>query len=217
LKTNQILERDFLGGTVRQEHKTKFFCVNDLTVIANKYRENKGLSTTNFKLYKKADKSKEFFETLMREENCAEIIKTKRGANGATWVHPLVLFDYAMWLSPEFKVRVYNWLYDNLTEFRDNSGDSFKELNSVIAQTGDRNPIELRTVIQAVARGIKKYLHVEDWNRATESQLKARDEIQKSISLLLKAGVDINTAFKTAVENTKYSVIDDAANYKKVA
>ena len=215
MKTNQIMERDFLGGIVRQEHKTKFFCVNDLTAIANKYRENKGLSKTDFKLYKKADKTKEFLATLMQEENCADVIRTKRGAKGATWVHPLVLFDYAMWLSPEFKIRVYQWLYDNLTEFRDESGNSYKELNSAIAQSADRNPIQLREVIQQVARGIKKYLHVEDWNKATESQLKARDEIQKSMALLLKAGTEINKAFKVAINNTKYSYLEDTDNFRQ--
>lgn len=34
-------------------------------------------------------------------------IINKRGKGGGTWAHDLVAFEFAMWLSPEFKLRVY--------------------------------------------------------------------------------------------------------------
>ena len=111
MKTNQILERDFFGGAVKQEHLTGYFCVNDITIIANKYRKNQGLPEARWDKYISSKTTKEFFHALMKSENQADIIRTKRGRGGDTWVHPLVLMDYMMWLSPDFKVKAYQWLY----------------------------------------------------------------------------------------------------------
>lgn len=213
MKTPQILGRSFKGGFVRQNHKTEWLNATDLVKIGNEYGKQLGLSEKKLNNYLRSNQSVEFFKQIMDEENISKVYEAKKGKNGGTWVHPLVLIDIAMWLNPEFKYHAIKWLNDNLTGSRDDSGESYKMLNSVIAQTAERNPIQLRNIIRQVARGIKKYLHVEDWNKATETQLKARNEIQKSISLLLKAGIDINSAFKTAIANTKYSYLEDTQNF----
>ena len=101
MKTPQIIERDFMGSVVRQNHKNQYFCINDITKIGNIYRRNKGLSEVKWAKYKSYKKQLEFFESLMKEENNADIIKTTRGKNSTTWVHPLVFIDYALWISPE--------------------------------------------------------------------------------------------------------------------
>jgi hypothetical protein len=43
-------------------------------------------------------------------QNCG--IKTRRGNGGGTWAHHLIAFDFAMWLSPEFKIKVYQEYID---------------------------------------------------------------------------------------------------------
>jgi len=41
----------------------------------------------------------------------------KRGRNGGTYAHELIALEFATWLSPEFKVRVYNdYLHGNQTK-----------------------------------------------------------------------------------------------------
>ena len=197
MKTNQILQRDFFGGVVRQEHLTGYFCINDLTIIANKYRKNQGLPEARWDKYMSAAKTKEFFHALMQSEDNAEIIRTKRGRGGDTWVHPLVLMDYMMWLSPDFKVKAYQWLYDNLTVYRDDSGESYKKLSGIIQDK--YTPAKTAMAMQQIARNIKKVLNVEDWNKTTPEKLKQRDEIHKNLSMLLRANVEINEAFKISV------------------
>ena len=197
MKTNQILQRDFFGGVVRQEHLTGYFCINDLTIIANKYRKNQGLPEARWDKYMSAAKTKEFFHALMQSEDNAEIIRTKRGRGGDTWVHPLVLMDYMMWLSPDFKVKAYQWLYDNLTVYRDDSGESYKKLSGIIQDK--YTPAKTAMAMQQIARNIKKVLNVEDWNKTTPEKLKQRDEIHKNLSMLLMANVEINEAFKISV------------------
>ena len=197
MKTNQILQRDFFGGVVRQEHLTGYFCINDLTIIANKYRKNQGLPEARWDKYMSAAKTKEFFHALMQSEDNAEIIRSKRGRGGDTWVHPLVLMDYMMWLSPDFKVKAYQWLYDNLTVYRDDSGESYKKLSGIIQDK--YTPAKTAMAMQQIARNIKKVLNVEDWNKTTPEKLKQRDEIHKNLSMLLRADVEINEAFKISV------------------
>lgn len=200
MKTNQIMQRDFFGGIVRQEHLTGYFCINDLTIIANKYRKNQGLPDGRWDKYKDSKSSKEFFHSLMKQENQADIIRTKRGKGGDTWVHPLILMDYMMWLSPDFKVKAYQWLYDNLTVFRDDRGESYKKLSSIIQDKVKASTTGL--VMQQIARNIKAVLEVDDWNKTTPEKLKQSDEIHKNLGMLLKANIEINTAFNIAVEET---------------
>lgn len=197
MKTNQILERDFFGGVVKQEHLTGYFCVNDITIIANKYRKNQGLPEARWDKYISSKTTKEFFHALMNSENNADIIRTKRGRGGDTWVHPLILMDYMMWLSPEFKVKAYQWLYDNLPIYRDNGGESYKRLSGIVQDK--YTPAKTAMAMQQIAKNIKSFLQVDDWNKTTPEKNNQRDEIQKNLSILLKANVEINEAFKVAI------------------
>ena len=199
MKTNQILERDFFGGVVKQEHLTGYFCVNDITIIANKYRKNQGLPEARWDKYISSKTTKEFFHALMNSENNADIIRTKRGRGGDTWVHPLILMDYMMWLSPEFKVKAYQWLYDNLPIYRDNGGESYKRLSGIVQDK--YTPAKTAMAMQQIAKNIKSFLQVDDWNKTTPEKNKQRDEIQKNLSMLLKANVEINDAFKVAISD----------------
>lgn len=192
------MERNFLGGIVRQEHLTGYFCINDMTSIGNIYRKNKGLPDVRWDKYIITDKTKEFFTALMQQEEIAQIYKTSRGRNGLTWAHPLVFFDYAMWISPDFKVKVYKWLHDNLTIFRDDSGESYKQMASILQDKV--SPAKIGIELPTLAKDIKNFIGCSDWNSATESQLKHRDEIHKSVILLLKAGVSLNKVKEVLLE-----------------
>jgi len=201
MKTVQILKRDFMGGVVQQKHDSGFFCINDLTSIANKYRKNQGLPEAKWEKYAKAKKTQEFMRSLMKQENIADIVIAGKGRYSKTWVHPLVFFDYAMWLSPDFKIKVYEWLYDNMTIFRDESGESYKKLAGIVRE--HYTVAQVGLAMQNIARAIKRDLGVSDWNNTTPKKLQQRDEIHKSLSMLLKAKVDLKTAYALALEGVQ--------------
>ena len=201
MKTAQMIKREFYGGIIRQNHKTSYFCVNDLTKIANQYRVNRGLPKAKWVKYSGAVKTKEFFNTLMKTKEIANIITKTKGRTPQIWVHPLVLFDYAMWLSPHFKIHVYDWLYDNLIVFRDESGESYKKMCSVLAKTQNYTPAQCGLVIPELARAIKRDLQVDDWNKTTPEKLKLRDEVHKSMILSLKMGVKPEKAYSIIRED----------------
>ena len=201
MKTMQILYRPFMGREIRQRHTDQFFCVNDLTEIANKQRKLLGLPEARWDVYIKSDKTREFFEEIMRQKDIVDITQSTRGKGGATWAHPLIFFDYAMWLSPEFKVKVYDWLFDCMTIYRDESGDSYKAMCSSICNTQGINGAKATLMIQNLARAIKRDLNVEDWNKTTPENLKKRDSIHKAMEMLLDAGVEPIKAYNSSLKS----------------
>ena len=127
MKTAQIMMRPFKDGIIRQNHKTAWFNATDLIKIANKYRTQIGLKEKLIKDYFKTDSTNEFIKEILDRENVSEAYSSKKGKNGGTWVHPLLLIDIAMWLSPEFKYDAMSWLQDELLGLRDESGESYKK------------------------------------------------------------------------------------------
>lgn len=124
MKKSVIMKR-FLGGSeVRQDSKTGMFNVNDLLSIYNK----QGKRQKRIEPYMRRKESKELVEAILKrlnsnDNNCcyldSDIIKTAKGRiNGGTWMHPYMFIDFAMWLSPDFKVMCIEWIYDQVIELR---------------------------------------------------------------------------------------------------
>ena len=200
--TKQILKREFYGKEVRQDHQSGYFCANDLTIIGNLYRKSLGLPGKKWVRYVELNSTKEFIVSLAKKEQVIDAISEKRKSKGEgkgknNWVHPLVFFDYAMWLSSDFKVDVYRWLYDNLTVFRD---ESYKEMSRVLFETQGYTPSKGAMVVRDLARAIKRDLECDDWNTATPDILKKRNVIHKNVIMLLKAGVEPVRAYHIAIE-----------------
>jgi hypothetical protein len=178
-------------------------CANDITSIGVAYRKSVGLDNSKRWLhYFKRKDTKEFIDAVMRSEQVAEVIVEKRKSKGEGkgfnyWVHPLIAVDYAMWINPNFKVIALKWLTDNLTVFRDNSGDSYNKMCKILFETQQYAPSRGAMVITDLARAIKRDLECDDWNAASPSVLKLRDDIHTQMSMALKMGVDPVRAYKT--------------------
>ena len=139
MKTNQMLKRDFYESTVSQRSKDGFLNANDLVNYYNQTGDKK----KRIQHYLDNKQTAEFLEALVNESynnrNSGYLknvdisatdafINSTRGKNGGTWMHPLVFLDFALWLSPHFKVKIYQWVYDNLVVFRNMAGDYYKEM-----------------------------------------------------------------------------------------
>jgi len=199
MKTTQIMSRKFLDGAISQNHKTGWFNATELLAIANKYRVTQGEQEKRMNDYLKKKETKEFIATIARKEEISEVVKVTKGRSGGTWVHPLILIDIAMWLSMDFKYQAMQWLQDNLLQYRDISGDDYKTLASTICQK--INPSRAGIMIPEIAKQIKEKVGVDDWNKASEFQLKRRTQIQKDIILLCKTPIALHEAVRIALEN----------------
>lgn len=69
--------------------------------------------------YKRNDRTGRFLDALCADMQIlmSVLIQEVRGGSGqqGTWIHPKVAINLAMWLSPEFEVRVSNWVHDWMT------------------------------------------------------------------------------------------------------
>lgn len=199
MKTTQIMSRKFLDGQITQNHKTGWFNATELFSIANKYRETQGELPKRVNDYLKKQETKEFITTIAKKEEISEVVKVAKGRYGGTWVHPLILIDIAMWLSMDFKYQAMQWLQDNLLKYRDISGDDYKKLSSAICQK--INPAKAGIAIPEIAKQIKERVGIQDWNKATEFELKRRTGMQKDIILLCKTPIALQEAVRIALEN----------------
>ena len=197
MKTEVILKREIFGVSIAQKSKSEFFSATDLVKAGNKYRMLNGLSAFNLTQYLKLSSTEEFLQEI--KNKYGEAIKTKRGRGAHTWVHPLVFIDIALSISPKLKIETYEWLFDNLIKHRNDSGDSYKEMSAAIC-TRVKNKREFPKIITEVANKIKLGLMVDDWNTATEEQLKKRDKIHLAIKLYSNVLTDVNEIVRLGIK-----------------
>lgn len=195
MKTSVVILRDLNGVSVRQDSKTSFFNANDLLDLYNqsaetqkrmqKYLETRGTKETMAAILSEIQNSPKLGEF----EN--GVIETKRGKNGGTWMHPYLFIDFGMWLSPKFKVTVLKWVYDNLIKFRNECGDSFKEVNEALFdQKPNLSPFEYANEARMINKLVFGSPQKGQRNGATEDQLSLLKSLQKADIKLIKSGLD---------------------------
>ena len=206
MKTEVIMKREFFGDLIQQKSHSEMFSANDIMLVGNKQRAQKGLSTKILAAYFDTQESKELINQIKWEFNLQDyqVKSVTRGRNGATWIHPLVFIDIAMWLSPELKVKVLKWVMDGLMELRDNSGDSFKIMNSALQINfpGDFGaPTNFIRLANAIAKACGVYeIGADKWQLATKEQIALRDRIQSRITIYADVVDDLETCVNKAIQ-----------------
>lgn len=207
MKTSVILHRMSNDISVRQDSKTKFFNANDLVEA---YNSREG---TNKRLQDFLDnkETKEYMGAILRDlQNNANqreyengVIQTRRGKNGGTWMHGYLLMDLGMWLSPEWKLFVVKWFWDNLVEFRVACGDGFIEVTNALMMVNreKRTPHYVysneadmlnKLVFGRTGKGMR--------DKATEQQLSVLKALQKADVKLISSGLDYHDRYEKLKE-----------------
>jgi len=112
LKRAIELRMEYAGnpGVIRVDSKN-FFCLNEMASF---------FPGKEIKEWLKNRATQEWVDLIsLREMGGIPPIITKRGKGGGTWAHHLIAFEFATWLSPEFKYVVYN-SYINGTQRKEN-------------------------------------------------------------------------------------------------
>ncbi len=144
----------------------------------------------------KSNRVKEFILSLSEMYGKVKINST--GKNRDTWVHPYLFIDMALAINPKLKIKVYEWIYDSLIKYRNESGDSYKKMTGAL-YISLSNKSTFRDVIISVAKKIKIECDVIDWQEANEAQLKLRDKIHEYISLLSDIIRDVDNLVDVAI------------------
>jgi hypothetical protein len=202
MNTEQTLTRYLFDSPIRQKHKTQALCATDLVKAGNKFRIAQGLEPFDLSYYFGLQGTKEFVAEIEAKHGWAKY--ASRGRNASTWTHPILFLDIALALHPRLKVETYDWIMDQLCEFRDNSGDSYKKMCGVLWVRAT-NKQKFPEYIKEVAEKIRKACHVEDWNQADQRQLKLRDEIHNNIFWLADELQNSDKAIEIALSIAKKS------------
>lgn len=181
MKTEVIMIRELFGMPISQKSQSEFFSATDLVKAGNLMRLQNGCDIFNINEYFRSKNTLTFIDALTKKYGEIKIIR--KGRNAHTWVHPILFIDIALAISPELKIEVYEWLFDNLIKYRNESGDSFKKMAGALFNNTFTKSTFNQEII-AVADQIKLTCKVEDWQTATEQQLELRDKIQENIALL---------------------------------
>jgi hypothetical protein len=199
MKTEVIMKRELFNMPISQKSISRFFSATDLVRAGNKWRLGNGMDLFNINEYFRLKGTVEFISELQKKYG--EVKISRRGRSKDTWVHPILFIDIALAISPTLKIEVYEWIFDNLIKYRNESGDSYKKMAGYLyAHTANRS--NFYKEISAVAEKIKLACGVEDWQTAKENQLIYRDKIQDSISLLSDVLRDNNEAVRIAILKT---------------
>lgn len=197
MKTEVIMKRELFGEEISQRSKSEFFSATDLVKAGNKWRRVNQLTDFNLSQYLKSKSCTEFCIELDKKYG-NPVIKS-RGRNSSTWVHPLLFIDIALAINPKLKVEVYEWLFDKLIKFRNDSGDSYKEMAASL-YIRYSNHKKYPEFITKVASYIKMKCNVKSWETASQYQLELRDKIHNSIKLLCRVLTDVNQIVRIAIE-----------------
>lgn len=194
--TEVTMKRELFGYDISQKSKSEMFSATDLSKAGNIWRITNKLDPFSIKQWLARKSTKEFIKEL--EKEFGSVIIRSKGKNSHTWVHPFLFIDLALAISPKLKIEVYSWIMDKLIEYRNNSGDSYKSMCGSLYINASNKSLFSRD-IKAYARRIKKVCNVENWQEATESQLKLRDRIHENIALLSDVLKDNDNAVKIAI------------------
>lgn len=183
--TNQIMEsQDRLldGVIIRQRTKDEFFAISDVVLLCDRWCYENNKPRFDINQYFRLEASKKFIEALKKKKNCEVVYKGKKGNTG--WIHPHLFLDLILWINPEFKVTIYDWLFDYLISSRTQSGDSYRIMCGVLYEFCS-NKKRFKSDITNLCRIIKKMILCDEnaeWNKASKEQLKARDDVQMMIA-----------------------------------
>jgi uncharacterized damage-inducible protein DinB len=193
MKTNQTLTRPMGNFEVFQRTSDGFF---NATTLLKQWNANSGM---NKKLdhYFENKSTEEFITTIESKENLhtrnSVYVKSRasRGLNSGTWMHPLLFIDFAMWINPEFKYDVLKFVYDQLIQYRNEAGDTYREMATSIASISKKS--EIAENITSVARALNHIVygtHEREIRnkKAEEETMRELVKLQIKVSELIKEG-----------------------------
>ena len=193
MKTNQTLTRAMGKFEVFQRTSDGFFNATALLKQWNKDGKRKDiddfLGNKMTKEYITVIESKENLNT--QKSGDLKVVKSARGKNGGTWMHPFLFIDFAMWLNVEFKYDVIKFVYDQLIQYRNEAGDTYREMAVQIARISKKSdiPVNISSIASALNHIVYGRHEREIRNKSAEEQsMRELLKLQIKVSELIKEG-----------------------------
>lgn len=196
MKTVLAMHRQLFGGEISQHGKTGYFSATDLVKLGNKWRLANDLDPFTMKSWLGTKGTKEFVAEL--EKKYGQVRVAAKGKGTHTWMHTLLFIDMALAISPKLKLEAYEWLFDLLIKYRNDSGDSYHKMCGALFIRA-KNKTYFNNQIQEVDNKIKTACGVTEWRKASEPQLRMRNKLHNSIALLAEVLNNNDEAVRLAI------------------
>ncbi len=144
-------------------------------------------------------------EDLDGEKSAYVKSKASRGNNAGTWMHPILFVKFAMWINPRFEVQVIKFVYDQMIAYRNEAGDSYKELASAVSKLVGKD--FMRVAMSKIAKGIN-YCVFGEHETLIRNQFGDEKKMRELFSFQRKVADLINEGFLKS--------FDDAMAYLKM-
>lgn len=200
MKTNQTLTRQMGNISVYQRTSDGMFNSTELLTQWNKHSGQQKQMVH----YTENASTKEFINALLTEENLKErnsVLIKRRGKMGGTWMHPLLFIDFAMWLNPSFKVKVLKFVYDQLIQYRNEAGDTYREMTAQIARISKKSDIPVN--ISSIASALNHIVYGRH-----ERDLRNKEAEEQSMKELLKLQIKVTELIREGFIKTYDQLIN---------
>lgn len=199
MKTNNVILRPMGQFQVQQRTKDGMFNATALVkewndYVENLHGENSAYVKKELKKFFENDNTKSFISALIEEENLngeKSAYLASRGKNGGTWMHPILFVKFAMWLNPQFEVKVIKFVYDEMIKYRNEAGDAYKELSAAIYTIVDKS--QMPAMMAQISKGINYVVFGEHRNmirndKGTEQDQRKLYEMERKVASLINDG-----------------------------
>ena len=194
-----IIYRPFLWLEVKQDIETMLYNATDVLKAFNKKHLKNWSNEKRMDVFINMDDTKEFIDQLEGEENLKHvpdvnkkttIVKTKRWKFWWTWMHPKLLMDLMMWLSPEFKSKAYDFIINwyALAGKRKEISEGYKKMTKAISETWWTNFREEATLINVLVTGSPAR---NQRARIDIDKMEQMDNLQSANAILIKAWLSL--------------------------
>ena len=172
-KSNSLVRSISLRNTVVDQREDGF--INISALFAASASKEKTLRN-----WRRKESTDELLAALSKklDRPVKSILKIKRG-RGISYAHPYIALDIAGYISPEFKVLMYHFVYDNKDEFMEKIAD-LSNINETLTMEISKKEKEL---IKIKKRGA--------WHQFSKTYCIYLIQIQRN-PLLLKPGASTN-------------------------
>lgn len=187
MKTNQHLSVPFELGTLDVEHKTLMGDLRNWFALGTEYRRRDGREVKELAGWLRLQSTQEFIETVTDKIGRPSLV-TSRGRGQRMKAHLYIMLDAAAFLSPAFKLEVYEvFVQQRLCELRDEGGNLFVEVNAALktAATAVLGKPAHQGHYITLAKIIKQRCGVDDWNLADGQAHAKRSRIEDRLASAL--------------------------------
>lgn len=203
MKTNQEMIRKMGEFEVTQRTKDGFFNAtallknwNECNPSEQRFLDNFWKSTNLDKLMSEIAENELNFKSVEFTDLKNALSTTQRGKqNGGTWMHPILFIKFSMYLSPRFEYHVLKFVSDEMIKYRNEVGDSFKDLASEIQKIVDSSsmPNAMKKISEAlnwiVFNSHEKMLRNKNGEEQSQKELYM---LEKKLSDLINDGFITN-------------------------